>query len=96
MTTKPRARQVSRAIWTEEMVAIAAGMKRAGLTNRIIAARLGVTGSSVDNKMQKVGAKRNLTGATGVRFKGFGRQAIEARESAAEAAEMLGASNTIG
>ena len=81
--------------WTEEMVAIAAGMKRAGFTSKAIGARLGVPYKSVDNKLQKVGAKRNLIGNSGKKFKGLGRQAIEAIDGAAETAEVLGASSTV-
>lgn len=83
-------------IWTEEMVAIAAGMKRAGFTAKAIAARLGVTFKSVESKLQKVGAKRDLTGNSGgKKFKGLGRQAIEAIDGAAATAEVLGAYSTI-
>lgn len=49
-------------IWTEEMVAIAAGMRRVGFTHAKIAERLGVTESAVRGKMQKVKARRRLDG----------------------------------
>jgi DNA-binding CsgD family transcriptional regulator len=77
------------------MVATAAGMKRAGFSSKAIAARLSVTTSSVDNKLRKVGAKRNLIVNSRKKFKGFGRQVIEAINGAAETAEVLGASSTI-
>jgi hypothetical protein len=86
---------MSRTIWTKEMVAIAAGMKRAGFTTKAIAARLGVPFKSTQNKLQEVGAKRNLDGTTGTKFKGLGRQAIEAVDGAAATAEVLGAYSTI-
>lgn len=54
-------------IWTEEMVAIAAGMKRVGFTHAKIAERLGVTESAVRGKMNKVKARRRLDGHAGNR-----------------------------
>jgi Mn-dependent DtxR family transcriptional regulator len=55
-------------IWTDEMKATAAGMKRAGFSNKAIAARLGVSPKAVQGCTQRLGAKRTLdyrrTGAT--------------------------------
>ena len=53
-------------VWTDEMIAIAAGMKRAGLTNKVIAARLGVTASAVIGKCNRVGVHRRLDGSSSV------------------------------
>lgn len=52
-------------VWTEEMVAIAAGMKRVGFTHAKIAERLGVTESAVRGKLTKVKARRRLDGHPG-------------------------------
>jgi transposase len=51
--------------WDEEMVARAVGMKRAGMTNKDIAARLGVSIGSVIGRMSRAGAKRRLDGRGG-------------------------------
>jgi transposase len=51
--------------WDEEMLARAAGMKRAGMTNKDIAARLGVSVGSVIGRMSRAGAKRRLDGRGG-------------------------------
>jgi len=64
-------------IWDEEMVARAAGMKRAGFTNAVIAKRLGVTTNSLGHKLAKIGAKRRLDGNSGKGHKGFGRIAFD-------------------
>ena len=45
-------------IWTDEMKATAAGMKRAGLTTKAIAARLGITEKAVSHKMHQMRARR--------------------------------------
>lgn len=44
-------------VWTEEMRATAAGMKRAGLPTKVIAARLGVTPSAVQACLARLGAR---------------------------------------
>ena len=46
--------------WTDEMKATAAGMKRAGLSNKVIAARLGVSEKAVQGCTSRLGAKRTL------------------------------------
>lgn len=51
--------------WTEEMTAIAVGMKRAGFSAQKIGDRLGVTGSAVKLRTLRVGAKFKLNGKTG-------------------------------
>jgi len=42
-----------RLVWDEEMVARAAGMKRAGFSNKVIAERLGVTEKAVQGRMHR-------------------------------------------
>jgi hypothetical protein len=49
-------------IWTDEMKATAAGMKRAGFSNKAIAARLGVSPKAVQGCTQRLGARRSLDG----------------------------------
>lgn len=56
-------------VWTEEMIATAAGMKRAGLPATTIAKRLNVTVHAVNQKMSRVGARANLKGKGGNRTK---------------------------
>jgi len=55
--------------WTEEMVATAAGMKRAGLSTKVIAARLGVSAAAVAAKMSKKKVRRTLAGKPGLGIK---------------------------
>ena len=55
--------------WTAEMVAIAAGMKRAGFSAARIGERLGVSALAVKNKMESIKAKRTLLGKGGNRGK---------------------------
>ena len=55
--------------WTAEMVAIAAGMKRAGFSAAKIGERLGVSAVAVKNKMESIKAKRTLLGRGGNRGK---------------------------
>lgn len=45
-------------VWTDEMKATAAGMKRAGLSATVIAKRLGVTPAAVSNQLHQLGARR--------------------------------------
>lgn len=54
-------------VWTEEMVATAAGMRRVGFTYAKIAERLGVTVSAVRGKLTKVKVRRRLDGHAGNR-----------------------------
>ena len=49
----------------DEMRAIAAGMKRAGLTNRAIAERLGISLQAAKTLCARLGAKRRLDGKGG-------------------------------
>jgi len=51
--------------WTDESRAIVAGMKRAGLSNTVIAARLGCTAKAVTYQAGKMGARRRLDGNGG-------------------------------
>lgn len=53
--------------WDEEMVTRAVGMKRAGIPNKDIAERLGVSVCSVIVQMRKMKAKRRLDGHGGGR-----------------------------
>jgi len=52
-------------IWTDETRAIAAGMRRAGMTTQQIADRLGTTRSVVQHAQRRSGAKRKLNGHGG-------------------------------
>jgi DNA-binding Lrp family transcriptional regulator len=56
--------------WTAEMVAIAAGLRKAGFTNAVISERLGISKSAVQNKLHKLNVKSGLDG------KGFRRRFI--------------------
>jgi transposase len=49
-------------IWTDEMKATAAGMKRAGFSNKAIAARLGVSVKAVQGCTTRLGARKSLDG----------------------------------
>ena len=44
-------------VWDEEMVARAAGLKRAGFPAKVIAQKLGVTARAVSAKMSRTGVK---------------------------------------
>jgi len=46
--------------WDAELVARAAGLKRAGFTSKAIAQKLGVTAKAVNTKMSRTGAKSPL------------------------------------
>jgi hypothetical protein len=52
--------------WTDEMVARAVGMKRAGLATGVIAKRLGVSAPAVAGKMRAIGVFRTLTRKGGI------------------------------
>lgn len=52
-------------VWDAEMVARAAGLKRAGFPAKVIAARLGVSVSAVKNIMSTKGVKLRLDGRVG-------------------------------
>lgn len=52
-------------VWDAEMVARAAGMKRAGFTAKVIAERLGVTERAVKARMHKARAHVRLDGSSG-------------------------------
>jgi orotate phosphoribosyltransferase-like protein len=43
--------------WDAELIARAAGLKRAGFTSNAIAKKLGVTARAVNNKMSRTGVK---------------------------------------
>ena len=51
---------MTKSLWTEEEAILAAGMKRAGMTNKQIAARLGKTPSAVSAKTARIGATVSL------------------------------------
>lgn len=53
-------------VWDAEMVARAAGLKRAGFTNKTIAERLGVTEKAVKGRMHKAKARVRLDGKGGI------------------------------
>jgi hypothetical protein len=57
-----------RKVWDAEMVARAAGLKRAGFTTKVIAERLGVTEKAVSNRMHRAGARVRLDGKSGSHF----------------------------
>ena len=54
----------------DEMRAIAAGMKRAGLTNRAIAERRGISTRAAKTLCASLGAKRRLDGRGGSHYSG--------------------------
>jgi predicted RNA polymerase sigma factor len=54
-----------RYVWDAEMVARAAGLKRAGFTAKAIAERLGVTEDAVANRMSRAKARVRLDGKSG-------------------------------
>jgi len=58
--------------WDEEMLARAAGMKRAGIPTATIAKRLGVSLNSVANRLSRLGARRRLDGRSGTGKTGLG------------------------
>lgn len=55
-------------VWDAEMVARAAGLKRAGFTNKTIAEKLGVTEKAIKARMHKAKARVRLDGKSGGRF----------------------------
>jgi len=57
-----------RQVWDAEMVARAAGLKRAGFTAKVIAERLGVSESAVSNRMRRAQARVRLDGKSGSHF----------------------------
>jgi len=80
--------------WDAETLARAAGMKRAGITNAMIAKRLGVTESCVSNKLSKAKVKRRLDGRSGTGRLGYGRIHIEAVDTRRQTEAELGTSIT--
>jgi len=56
--------------WDDETRARAAGMKRAGMTNKQIADRLGTTAAAVSKACGMIGAYRRLNHAGGGNFNG--------------------------
>ena len=48
--------------WTDEMVTIAVGMKRAGFTAKAIGKRLGVPHHAVQKRLHRMGVHKTLTG----------------------------------
>jgi Cu/Ag efflux protein CusF len=52
-------------VWDAEMVARAAGMKRAGFSAKVIAERLGVTTGAVQSRMSRAKARVRLDGKSG-------------------------------
>jgi predicted transcriptional regulator len=52
-------------IWDAEMVARAAGLKRAGFSAKVIAEKLGVTENAVSNRMSRAKARVRLDGKSG-------------------------------
>ena len=62
---------MTRKVWDAEMVARAAGLKRAGFTTKVIAERLGVSASAVKNRMYRGGVQSRLDGRHGRFVSGF-------------------------
>ncbi len=52
-------------VWDAEMVARAAGLKRAGFPNKAIAEKLGVTEKAIKARMHKAKARVRLDGKSG-------------------------------
>ena len=61
--------------WTDEMIATAVGMRRAGIPVKVVAARLGVSSSALINRMARLGAHAKLThkGGTKTTNTAYGR-----------------------
>ena len=76
--------------WDEEMLARAAGMKRAGLSPTLIAERLGVSVGSVRMRLRRIGAKRRLTGTGGGGAMPIGRIGLQMVETPSHTADLLG------
>ena len=53
--------------WTDEMIATAVGMRRAGIPVKVVAARLGVSSSALTNRMGRLGAHAKLTHKRGTK-----------------------------
>jgi transposase len=49
--------------WTEEMITIAVGMKRAGLSAKAIAKRLGVPERTINSRMQRMKVRKTPGGS---------------------------------
>jgi hypothetical protein len=56
---------MAKKVWDAEMVARAAGLKRAGFSAKVIAERLGVTEKAVKARMHKAKARVRLDGKSG-------------------------------
>ena len=56
---------MTRKVWDAEMVARAAGLKRAGFSNKAIAEKLGVTEKAIKARMYKAKARVRLDGKGG-------------------------------
>ena len=76
--------------WDEEMLARAAGMKRAGLPLTTIAERLGVSVGSARNRLTRIGAKRRLTGTSGRGPLPIGRIGLQMVETPRDTTDLLG------
>lgn len=59
---------MAKKVWDAEMVARAAGLKRAGFSAKAIAEKLGVTDKAVKARMYKAKAYARLDGKGGNRF----------------------------
>ena len=59
---------MTRKVWDAEMVARAAGLKRAGFSNKAIAEKLGVTEKAIKARMHKAKARVRLDGKSGNRL----------------------------
>lgn len=57
---------MAKRVWDAEMVARAAGLKRAGFSAKVIAERLGVTEKAVKGRMQKAKVRVRLDGKGGI------------------------------
>lgn len=78
-------------VWDEEMVARAAGLKRAGFPAKVIAARLGVSLYAVECQMHRKGIKSRLDGRRCGKkgMVSFGPMALARFEAAKESAQDL-------
>ena len=81
--------------WDEEMMARAAGLKRAGFSIAMIAERLGVSVGSVRNRLLRAGAKVRLTGTGGRGSLKYGRRGLDVQDTIEGVIEMLGTSEGI-
>jgi DNA-binding transcriptional MerR regulator len=78
--------------WDDELLARAAGLKRAGFTLKQIAEKLDKPEGSVKLRLSRIGAKRRLNGNGGRGPKPIGRIGLEMIETTYDTIDLLGTS----